>query len=292
MCFGCWSKREKTATACHGCCSRTCAPQTLHAQPTVRVAYAMRHTLNLSLRARASVRLRCSLRAQHASSYVSQCPCHDPHVPQIPNPTVMPGHVLHHGDDDAVGQVEALLDRIEGQPSAMQYIAERFEALGYMSWAYRIVNSSGAARRASAATARSQPSCFCFFLGVLVFTLGRSASSCYARGAWQTPQRRGVRAAQQQFFKVSAPETVPVSAAFGIPHRRRRFFLVASLYGDARDVLLSQARVRSSCACKTAVRMRDPGAMCSKDLAAALLPCCLRVDEAACCAPHAWVEPC
>ena len=191
-----------------------------------------------------------------------------------------------------MGQVEALLDRIEGQPSAMQYIAERFEALGYMSWAYRIVNSSGAARRASASTARSQPSCFCFFLGVLVFTLGRSASSCYARGAWQTPQRRGVRAAQQQFFKVSAPETVPVSAAFGIPHRRRRFFLVASLYGDARDVLLSQARVRSSCACKTAVRMRDPGAMCSKDLAAALLPCCLRVDEAACCAPHAWVEPC
>ena len=26
----------------------------------------------------------------------------------------------------------------------MQYIAERFEALGYTSWAYRIVNSSGA----------------------------------------------------------------------------------------------------------------------------------------------------
>ncbi len=45
-------------------------------------------------------------------------------------------------------QVEALLDRIEGQPSAMQYIAERFEALGYTSWAYRIVNSSGAPRSA------------------------------------------------------------------------------------------------------------------------------------------------
>ena len=30
----------------------------------------------------------------------------------------------------------------------MQYIAERFEALGYTSWAYRIVNSSGAPARA------------------------------------------------------------------------------------------------------------------------------------------------
>ena len=34
----------------------------------------------------------------------------------------------------------------------MQYIAERFEALGYTSWAYRIVNSSGAP-----AHARSSP---------------------------------------------------------------------------------------------------------------------------------------
>jgi site-specific DNA-cytosine methylase len=57
-----------------------------------------------------------------------------------------------------------------------------------------------------------------------------------------------VRIARQQCLMVSAPETVPVSAAFGIPHRRRRFFLVASLYGDARDVLLSQARVRPPCA--------------------------------------------
>jgi hypothetical protein len=63
-----------------------------------------------------------------------------------------------------VGQVEALLDRIEGQPSAMQYIAERFEALGYMSWAYRIVNSSGAACHASAPTAHLDPY-FSLFLG-------------------------------------------------------------------------------------------------------------------------------
>lgn len=31
------------------------------------------------------------------------------------------------------------------------------------------------------------------------------------------------------------------AAAFGTPHRRRRFYLVASLHSDARDVLLSQA---------------------------------------------------
>ena len=49
---------------------------------------------------------------------------------------------------------------------------------------------------------------------------------------------------QQQCLTVSAQNTVHMSAAFGVPHRRRRFFLVASLYGDARDVLLSQARAR------------------------------------------------
>ena len=33
------------------------------------------------------------------------------------------------------------------------------------------------------------------------------------------------------------------AAAFGTPHRRRRFYLVASLHSDARDVLLSQVRL-------------------------------------------------
>lgn len=32
------------------------------------------------------------------------------------------------------------------------------------------------------------------------------------------------------------------SAAFGVPNRRRRVFIVASMHGDARDVLLSQVR--------------------------------------------------
>ena len=82
----------------------------------------------------------------------------------------------------AVGQVEALLDRIEGQPSAMQYIAERFEALGYMSWAYRIVNSSGAARRASAQDIEIFHFISLFSL-VSGFMLGGSALSRTAHGA-------------------------------------------------------------------------------------------------------------
>ena len=31
-------------------------------------------------------------------------------------------------------------------------------------------------------------------------------------------------------------------AGFGLPSQRKRVFVVASLYGDARDVLLSQVR--------------------------------------------------
>ena len=36
--------------------------------------------------------------------------------------------------------------------------------------------------------------------------------------------------------------TTSSSAGFGAPNRRKRVFLVASLHGDARDVLLSQVR--------------------------------------------------
>lgn len=34
------------------------------------------------------------------------------------------------------------------------------------------------------------------------------------------------------------------SAAFGVPNRRKRVFIVASWHGDARDVLLSQVSMR------------------------------------------------
>ena len=66
--------------------------------------------------------------------------------------------------------MQALLDRTGDQPPVIKYIVERLEALGYLSWAHRVLNS----------------------------------------------------------------------AAFGVPNRRRRVFLIASLHGDARDVLLSR----------------------------------------------------
>jgi site-specific DNA-cytosine methylase len=67
--------------------------------------------------------------------------------------------------------VEALLDRQTEEPPAVHYIVAALEALGYDSWAHRVI----------------------------------------------------------------------CSAAFGVPNRRKRVFIVASWSGDARDVLLSQA---------------------------------------------------
>uniref|UniRef100_A0A1D2A1D0 DNA (cytosine-5-)-methyltransferase n=3 Tax=Auxenochlorella protothecoides TaxID=3075 RepID=A0A1D2A1D0_AUXPR len=76
--------------------------------------------------------------------------------------------------------VEALLDRANGEPPVMQYIARQFQELGYGSWAYRVVNSAG----------------------------------------------------------------------FGLPNRRRRVFIVASMHGDARDVLLAQGAMGCPGSCK------------------------------------------
>lgn len=68
--------------------------------------------------------------------------------------------------------VEALLDRQAGKLPAVHYVVCALEALGYGSWAQRVI----------------------------------------------------------------------CSAAFGVPQRRKRVFLLASWHGDARDVLLSQVR--------------------------------------------------
>ena len=70
--------------------------------------------------------------------------------------------------------VEALLDRQSGRLPAVHYVAGALEALGYSSWAQRVVSAAG----------------------------------------------------------------------FGLPQRRKRVFIVAAWHGDARDVLLSQARAR------------------------------------------------
>jgi site-specific DNA-cytosine methylase len=72
--------------------------------------------------------------------------------------------------------VEALLDRRSDGPPVVAWLAAKFEALGYRSWAHRVVCSSG----------------------------------------------------------------------FGVPNRRKRVFMLASMHGDARDVLLAQV---SDCVC-------------------------------------------
>ena len=76
--------------------------------------------------------------------------------------------------------VEALLDRIGNQPPPIAFILQQLEELGYGSWAYRVINSTG----------------------------------------------------------------------FGIPMRRKRVFIVASIHGDARDVLLTQGMQPCLGACR------------------------------------------
>ncbi len=41
-------------------------------------------------------------------------------------------------------QVEALLDRTNGEAPVMDFVARSLEELGYASWAQRIVHSGGA----------------------------------------------------------------------------------------------------------------------------------------------------
>lgn len=46
--------------------------------------------------------------------------------------------------------MEALLDRVQGGPPVADDLATRFEALGYSSWAYRVINTAGAPHAALA----------------------------------------------------------------------------------------------------------------------------------------------
>ncbi|KAL6760261.1 S-adenosyl-L-methionine-dependent methyltransferase [Haematococcus lacustris] len=89
--------------------------------------------------------------------------------------------------------VEALLDRCQGEEAAVQRIVDTLEFLGYSSWAQRVVCTAG----------------------------------------------------------------------FGIPNRRKRVFLVAAMYGDARDVLLSQGMQACLGACTRCIDPEgQPGSPC------------------------------
>lgn len=76
--------------------------------------------------------------------------------------------------------MEAVLDRHGEAPPVIAFVSQQLQALGYGSWAYRLVASAG----------------------------------------------------------------------FGVPNRRRRAFILASLHGDARDVLLSQGAASCPGACE------------------------------------------
>lgn len=78
---------------------------------------------------------------------------------------------------------------------------------------------------------------------------------CLTQPAWRRSLRHpliklshNLGVGQQQC--VQQCNTAVAAAGFGLPNRRKRVFIVASLHGDARDVLLTQgAQVRLGSAC-------------------------------------------
>ena len=145
-------------------------------------------------------------------------------------------------------QVEGLLDRQVGTVPVVQYIAEQFERLGYQSWAQRILTTAG--RLIKHHHIVFQVPCIPF---------SRSASM----QRWPFPGDVPLRASMPN----KAEHLRPSAVGFGIPHQRKRCFILASLYSDARDVLLqvcirclSQALAPSHLQCPPACL---PAACCS-----------------------------
>lgn len=62
------------------------------------------------------------------------------------------------------------------------------------------------------------------------------------RQSGEAPAVQHVVRALEKLGYSSWAHRVVCSAAFGIPNKRRRVFVVASWHGDARDVLLAQVR--------------------------------------------------
>lgn len=104
--------------------------------------------------------------------------------------------------------------------------------MGYTSWAYRVVNSAGA---------RAAP------LRAGWAGHGNAAAAACAGGAAALPPA---------LAHPACPAHLLPAAGFGLPNRRRRVFLVASLHGDARDVLLSPGTQRCTGGCMKAFGQR------------------------------------
>ena len=128
-------------------------------------------------------------------------------------------------------QVEALLDRHGGEPPVMQYCCQQLMRRGYGSWAYRVVNSAGGCVRLLG---------LALMLGTEGDELGGVPPVGGTEGIGPAACRRPRLASATAGHTPRCTPPPLACAGFGVPNRRRRVFLVASMHGDARDVLLSQ----------------------------------------------------
>lgn len=152
-------------------------------------------------------------------------------------------------------QVEALLDRgPDGRP-AIQLLTDAFEKLGYRSWAHRVVCSAGV---------RAWAHSF-FHLSIMrrqyilkntlhafhpidnLYVTNRVSNEellTTMHSVHSHPAQKAAATHAQGCFVWLAHAT-----GFGLPNRRKRVFLVASIHGDARAVLLGQGSLRCLGAC-------------------------------------------
>lgn len=134
--------------------------------------------------------------------------------------------------------VEGMLDRSGDDAPVVQHVAHTLECLGYMSWAHRIVDTAGGLL----AVATCHNLCITHTARLTITTVESSmlSQTCQTLGAHQ----EGAWKACHLTCHHEQPEMGMLHAGFGIPHRRRRVLLVASYWGDARDVLLTQVLTR------------------------------------------------
>ena len=116
---------------------------------------------------------------------------------------------------------------VASRPSCCQQLMR----LGYGSWAYRVVNSAGGCVRLLG---------LALMLGTEGDELGGVPPVGGTEGIGPAACRRPRLASATAGHTPRCTPPPLACAGFGVPNRRRRVFLVASMHGDARDVLLSQ----------------------------------------------------
>lgn len=138
---------------------------------------------------------------------------------------------------------------MRGEPPAVAWLGAQLEGLGYSSWAYRVVNTASAPPRLP--TSLRYP--VCNSCGLIFLRMSRLILAVPEDASIMSVMTRLSRFSSSHVKAVSChPHHPRAPAGFGMPHRRKRVFLVASYYGDARDVLLSQV-LRQPCSCISSV---------------------------------------